>query len=218
MNNVRPCTFPGCDRDNGDPQLTDLGMCEPCQRRYRLVIQRLVAYWAYINANLPAPPARDHKIRTSLNTAYGHPREWASDHAADIAAKLYWTHDALAEYCGDAQPPSAGRERHRAFAARDYLIERLDRLATMPGAEDAAQELETLYRATRSGLGLTRADTALTAVPCMTCLDPNLWLTAENVECRTCQRVYPAEQFGFLARHAVAAALDDWRKRNTECA
>lgn len=206
---VSPCVFPGCDRDNGDPQLTDLGICEPCQWRYHRLLEWLVLDWVTLHATLPSPVRRGYSIRTTTDM-YGHPREWASDTAADIANKMFWTADALAEHCGDKPPRRATREAGKIRIAYRYMEPRIPQLALMPDADEAAKELNDVHRQVRSALGKTRRATRLKGVPCIECNVCALILDGENAVCEDCGRVIERRLFGLLARHAIDTLIDEY--------
>ena len=207
---VSPCKYPGCDRDNGDPMLTDLGMCEACQRRYGRLLEWLVEDWAILHDTMPAPVRRSTTAKSSGNKTYGHPREWASDAAADIADKMFWTADALAEHCHDKPPNRPLREAGTIRLAYRYMEPRIDQLAVMEGAEDAASELVELHRKVRSALGKTRAVTRLKGVPCIECNVCALTLHEENAVCGDCGRVIDRASFGLLARHWLDTLIDEY--------
>lgn len=216
---VRPCVYPGCDRDNGDPELTEHGMCDPCQRRYHTLLEWLVEDWAILHATMPTPVRRTTGAKSdSGSKTYGHPREWASDTAADIAAKMYWTADALAEHCGDRAPRHAIREAGTIRIAYRYLEPRIDQLATMPGAEDAAAELAELHRNIRAGLGKTRATTRLKGVPCIECNICALTLHEDNAICGDCGRIIERRLFGLLARHWIDTLIDEYDQQHAASA
>lgn len=215
---IRPCIYPGCDRDNGDPALTAHGACEPCQHRYRRTIQNLVTYWAILHTTLPAPTAKPTPAAKKTRKSYGHPAEWASDTAADIAAKLNWTHDALAEHLHDTPPPHDHAPEHtRIRHAYRYLEPRIQQLVTMPGAQDAAEELAELHHKTRAALGQTRQRVWLKGVPCMACTTPALALIDDDhVECGACDWTSSRQNLGLLARHAIDAMIDAYDQQHAD--
>lgn len=206
---VSPCKYPGCDRDNGDPQLTDLGMCEPCQRRYGRLLEWLVEDWAILHTVMPAPVRRSASAKSS-NRVYGHPREWASDTAASIAGRMYWTAAELAEALGEKPPRRAIREAGTLRAAYRYLEPRVEQLALMEGAEAAAAELNELHRRTRSALGKTRAVARLKGVPCLECNACALVLSEDNAVCESCGRIFERRLFGLVARHWVDSLIEKY--------
>jgi len=166
---VAPCTMPRCGGPRGDPELTALGICDPCRRRYRRLLDDLVLDWATLHHTLPAPAAaRGPRVRTG-RPEYGHPRQWASDLARAIADALDWTSDALRDHLHLTPPPPPVHDEGRRVAhAWRTLTTSLDALCTFPGAAAAAWELDDLHGQARRGLGLTRARTAL-PVPCPAC-------------------------------------------------
>lgn len=212
MNPISPCIYPKCDRDNGNPELTKLGACEPCQRRYQHCLQDLVNAWTILRTTFPQPTKSNTQIRHNKKTSFGHPAEWASDTASEIASKLNWTHDALADHLNGPPPPHEhAREATRIRAAWKYLQPRIQQLCLMPGAKDAAEELAELRGKTKTMLGQTRARTWLKGVPCMACNTTTLVLIDDDhVECDACQWRSSRAQFGLLARHAVDTMLDEY--------
>lgn len=215
---VRPCVYPGCDRDNGDPELTDLGVCEHCQRRLRRCLENLVTYWAFIHTDMPAPAHRDAGSRHGRSTSFGHPAEWASDMADEIAAKLNWTHDVLADNLGDNPPPhDHAREAIRIRAAWRYLEPRIDRLSLLADADHICIELVDLASKVRGALGQTRARVWLKGVPCMQCGTAALTMVdADLVECGGCLWTTTHERFGLLARHAIDIAIDAYDQQHAD--
>ncbi|MFE4459516.1 hypothetical protein ACFROC_19350 [Nocardia tengchongensis] len=141
-NPIRPCTHPKCADSHGDPYVTSLGMCEPCQTRFERLLCRLVVDWVNLSANLPTPARTGSRERRTTQQVYGHPAEWASDAAAQIASVLNETHDALADLLGETPPPHpAIAERLRVRSAWNYLECRIPQLALADFGGDTAAEM-----------------------------------------------------------------------------
>lgn len=211
-NRISPCTYPKCSGSNGDPQLTSLGMCELCQRRFARLLGWLVMDWVNISATLPIPAARGRQERHSTTKVFGHPAEWASDTAAEIAAVLNATHEALADHLGQTPPPHPGTvERVRVRAAWDYLECRIPQLAEYAGGEDAAIEMRDLHGKVRSRLGLTRPRQLL-PTPCPACELRTLLRSVDayndSIECGSCGHVIREEHYPFYTRMVLDTILD----------
>lgn len=207
---ISPCIYPRCDDGTGNPVLTTEGACRVCRHRYRRLINHLVLDWARLRTEMPAPTAQPDTTRRTQRRVYGHPAEWASDSAADIANKLNWTHDALADHLGDRPPPHPGTtERGRIQAAYTYLEPRIHQLVTIDSAADIATELAELHHRIRANLGYTRLYQRLPGVPCLNCSTMALVLIDnDTIECGECGETIRHELFGLIARHAVDSLID----------
>lgn len=209
---ISPCTYPKCADVNGDPHLTRLGMCEPCQSRFARVLGWLVMDWVNISTELPTPARRGQQERRTTQKVFGHPAEWASDTAGQIATVLNWTHDSLADYLGETPPPHPGVvERVRVRAAWNYLECRIDKLALTDFGKDAAVEILDLHNQTRSRLGLTRPRKLL-PTPCPACELRTLFrlidFRRDYIECGSCSHVIREEHYPFYTRMVLDSILD----------
>lgn len=140
--------------------------------KLRRTLYWLALDWINLTTNLPTPPKRE-QMRRSNTREYGHPAEWASDTAADIADKFTSWHDLLAEERQERRPITgvivgsgevrARREFHtrmervqderrRVIAAWKYLEPRCEQLVELVDYEDL-QELPELHHRVRSVLG-----------------------------------------------------------------
>ncbi|KIA63013.1 hypothetical protein [Nocardia vulneris] len=216
---ISPCTYPGCADQHGDPVLTSLGMCEPCQRRFTRLLGWLVMDWVNLTTNLPLPAARGRQERRTADKVFGHPAEWASDMAAQIATSLNWTHDALADHLGDTPPPHLGvAERARVRAAWTYLECRIDRLAASGFGGDTAVEMRDLHGLVRSRLGLTRPRQLL-PTPCPSCELRTLFRALDvqrrseghesydSIDCGSCGHTIREEHYPFYTRVVLDTLL-----------
>lgn len=135
-------------------------------KHLRRTLYWLALDWINLTTTLPTPPKRE-QMRRSNTREYGHPAEWASDTAADIADKFTSWHDYLAEERGEKRPIIGaivgGRtfrsrveknqdERRRVVAAWKYLEPRCEQLVQMVDYEDL-RELPELHHRVRSTLG-----------------------------------------------------------------
>lgn len=205
---ISPCTYPGCRDVNGDPRLTRDIICDPSRRHYSMIIDRLVLHYVLIRTTMPQPvtPPGNQKLMRVQTREYGHPREWASDTARDIADQLSEAHDALAEIVGMPGPPWHGHnETRRVNLSYRFLTAWFDRLCTMPGAGDTALALYELDRDVRRGLGKTVPRRFL-PVPCPACELLGLVRTVtgddgkDEVNCHVCGEQIPSERYAWWTR------------------
>lgn len=206
---ISPCIHPRCDRDNGAPQLTRNGMCDPCQHHYHRTIRALVLDWLYLRTTMPKPLQRELTSRHGTKV-YGHPAEWASDTARDITDTLNDTHDDLADHLKDNPPPHPHTtETIRLRRAWAYLDPRIHALATYPGAADKATEINDLHQYVRRHLGYTRAVTRLPGVACLSCdIIGALTITEDQIRCAACSWEGDRNTFGLIARHHIDTLID----------
>lgn len=207
---ISPCKYPKCADIHGDAQLTSLGMCEPCQRRFTRLLGWLVMDWVNISTTLPTP-ARRSQERHVTQVTYGHPAEWASDTTALIATVLNESHDSLADYLGETPPPHPGTlERIRVRSAWDYLECRIPQLAATDFGGDVAVEMRDLHNQIRSQLGLTRPRQLL-PTPCPACELRTLFRSIDayndSIECGNCHHIIREEHYPFYTRMVLDALL-----------
>lgn len=210
---ISPCTYPKCSDLNGDPRLTSLGMCEGCQRRFARLLGWLVMDWVNLSTLLPTPSAGKRTERRSTQRVYGHPAEWASDAAAEIAAVLNATHDALAEHLEQRPAPTSPAELSRVRAAWDFLECRIPELASYSGGQDAAIEIHDLHGQIRSRLGLTRPRQIL-PTPCPACelrgvLFRSIDRYNDSIECGACGHTIREEHYPFYTRLVLDTILSE---------
>jgi hypothetical protein len=185
-------------------------MCKHCQRRFARLLGWLVMDWVHLATALPTPSAGGRQeVRTSQKV-YGHPAEWASDTAADIAAVLNATHDALADHLGHRSAPTSPGEVFRVRAAWDFLECRIPELALYSGGEDAAIEMRDLHGKIRSRLGLTRPRQLL-PTPCPACDLRTLFRSIDayndSIECGACGHIIREEHYPFYTRLVLDTIL-----------
>lgn len=237
---IDECTFPGCRYgENNTPALTDAGMCHGCRNRLRRLIDDVVEDFATVKAYMPKPAARPQAVQQqgSGPKSFGHPAEWASVTATEIAQTLREQHGALAEDNRDSFPGNGSLHAHMrqvahgrppsrtadevviVQAAHAYLTEYFDLLCTFHGAADVAAELLDLHRRTRTALGHSRIRERLHA-PCPHCDVAALvsfpGTPGASIECANCGHVlrggrYPAysHMMAITAAADIAADIDE---------
>jgi Zn ribbon nucleic-acid-binding protein len=210
---ARPCVYPKCGAPNGDPELTSDGVCQSCQRRFTRLLGWLVMDWVNIHATLPTPARRNQQERRNVQQSFGHPAEWASDTAADIAAVLNEAHDGLADHLRESPAPNpAVAEQYRVRAAWNYLECRIPELSRTDFAYDIAAEMLDLHGRIRSRLGLTRPRQIL-PTPCPACELRTLYRTIDirrdYIECGSCGHVIREEHYPFYTRMVLDLIIDD---------
>jgi hypothetical protein len=186
----------------------------------------------YVNlkGNLPKPAPKSKSGRgTPSRAGYGHPAEWASDTAAELAGALFWLADELADSLAGDPPSMLGADESAGVnASYRYLLNNFDFLARHPMAEHAAAEMLELHKSVREGMGHTRMGERLPA-PCPTCNLAALVRHAPQrpargaprqdpppIRCANCAREISAALYDVLVSQRVAdvaaaraAAIDD---------
>ena len=213
MSAVSPCTHPRCDRgDNGNRQLVvGGGMCDPCRSRYRREIDWLALDYVTLKTGFPSPARRsDDGARHGKRDSFGHPAEWASDTARDIAQMLNWIEDGLREHLALEPPPHPGHAEPRLIAhAHATLTARFDALCTYPDAEDSATEISDAHWKIRRALGQSRFVQHLPA-PCPWCDTAALVREVGSVSCRECGKVIDETHYDWLAGWLVDRMIEDY--------
>lgn len=212
MSSIRPCVYPRCDNSHGDPELTNEGMCRRCQNRYQQTLRWLVLDWVNLRTNMPQPRRRENTERRTTGKIYGHPAEWASDTAAEIATVLNWAHDDIADHLGETPPPHPGTtETIRIRKAWQYLNNRIPILANYPGNKDTAETITDLHQRIRSQLGHTRPRQIL-PIPCPQCELRTIVRTIapynDAVTCDNCGWTIREENYPFFTRLVLDTILD----------
>lgn len=206
---------------------TDATICAGCTNRFHRLLEDVVEDFATVKAYMPKPAARPQAVQQqgSGGKTFGHPAEWASVTAQEIAQTLRAHHESLAEdnrdaFTGDGPLDSHMRDvAHRpppartadevviVRAAHAYLTEHFDLLTTFHGAADVAAELLDLHRRTRTALGHTRLRERVHA-PCPSCDMAALvrfpGSPGAPVECSNCGHQLPGARYGAYS-HIMAA-------------
>lgn len=169
MSAIGPCAFPNCKDLDGSPRLTRYVICDACRGRFRRLIGWVLEDYIEMVALFPTPVVVGPKGRSAGTKEFGHPAEFASDVARDIAALLNSIEDDLRWELdlGNAVPETV-RENERVRAAADFLAARFDELCESNGAGRAASRLWDLHRSVRSALGRNERLTRL-PTPCPEC-------------------------------------------------
>lgn len=208
---IGPCKYPGCKNTDGDPELTTEIMCRRCQRRYQKLLEHLADDWLTLHRDLPQPAVRANVVRATTAKTYGHPAEWASDMAADIADRLNGVHSELANHLNATPAPHPGSpEKSKVRQAWAFLRVRIPALVELDWNGDFAIELNDTHRKVRAGLGHTRARQAL-PVPCPNCGLKTMFRTADpfndRITCEACEWHTTEEHYPLLARMAIDTLL-----------
>lgn len=208
---VHPCTNLRCTDTDGNRRLTTHELCDGCHKHLRRTLDRLVVDYVVLRSTSPIPKAQTTR-RASGRTS-GHPAQWASDTARQIADLLDATSDALRDHLGHLPPPQRTRAESRVVEhAYATLTARWHDLADYPGAGDTYTELTELHSRIRGTLGLTRQRVLLPA-PCPSCNTLGVIRTigddrSDTIECEACGRVIPAGEYGLYARILIDDLLD----------
>lgn len=204
--------------------------CAGCQRRFRRLLDDVLLDFSALKAYMPKPVVRRQVVQqqASGGKSFGHPAEWASVTAQEIAQTLRQQHAALAEENRDHFPGTTAlssymRQVHAAppartadevvivRAAHKYLTDYFDVLCTFDGAPDIAQELHDLHRQVRNGLGHSQPRERLDA-PCPHCRMLTLvrypGAAGAPIECQNCGRQVRTDDYGQLVTVAAAVASD----------
>ena len=208
---VAPCVYPQCRDLAGDPRLTRDTICESCRRRYRRLLDWVVLDWVEVAATMPAPLSGARAVRAARRE-FGHPAEWASDTAADVADHLNWAEDGLRDHLGhDPAVHPRHAEARRVALAHHYLTSWFAELCTYPAAADTAVELCDVHGRVRGALGHTRP-VWLLPTPCPQC--DLLTLTrsvdrasGDRIDCGNCGNVIEGRHYGLYTRMVLAEMI-----------
>jgi hypothetical protein len=210
---VSPCVMPGCRDSDGNPRLTRDTICDSSRRHYARILDQIVLHYIVIRRDMPAPAAPPgERIMRVAAKVYGHPAEWASDMAREIADTLNDVHDDLADTLHRQPPPHPGsRELGRVAAAHHFLTTNFHDLCTYGAAADTAEALHDLHHRIRSGLGKTDPRRFL-PVPCPSCDLLGLVRTldedgTDRVDCHGCGESIPADRYAWWTRTLLDETL-----------
>lgn len=213
-----PCVYPGCRQpDGGDGAvLTSLVVCDGCRHKLDRLLTDLVLDYARLKRYFPKPVAKGGG-GSGGQKSFGHPAEWASSTAQDIAAALNEAHDELAGILGPpwaSAPPRTISEAARVNAAYRFFSTHFDALCRadmLPGNAALWQEAHT---AVRRALGQTLMVKRL-AAPCPTCgvaalvhippPRPRRGAPREDafIQCRECRADFDADAYDGYTKEAV---------------
>lgn len=181
-------------------------------RKIRRDFYLLGVDWVHLHTWLPTPPRKEG--RQSKVREYGHPAEWASDTAAEIAALFTSWHDMLADHRSETPPPK-GSEKTRVVAAWKYLEPRFDQLVTLVDRE-ALDEVHELHQKISNVLGLNNPPQRLD-FPCpnssecenVASLDRIQGIGRDFISCGFCNYTVPEDLYPLLVRCALDAVIDE---------
>lgn len=161
-----PCPYPRCWGVKGteNPSV----VCAACSRRFDRLLGYLEDDYRLLKTSMPRPVRRGEMVRGGARV-YGHPAEWASVTAAELADVLNWTEDALRDHLRMEPPPHPGHdEARRVRHAVATLRACFNDLCDWEYAGQAAAELDELHGRIRGTLGQTR-QVAHLPTPCPRC-------------------------------------------------
>lgn len=208
---TRPCVYPGCRDEDGNPRMTRDVICDRSRYHYRRLLDWIGWDYVTLRATMPQPVRRGPRTRSSTSKVYGHPAEWASDTLAEIAGLLNGWEDTLREALGHEPAVHPGHAEHRRVAlGLDYLTAWFDQLCTFDGAADAAVEFEAIHHSIQRGLGHT-GRSEFVRLPCPHCGMLSLFRTIaagrDEIDCRNCGAVVTNAEYGLYTRILVDEAL-----------
>lgn len=178
--------------------------------RLRHNIWQLVLDWILLHNQLPTP-TKSQEGRRTTNREYGHPAEWASDKAAQIAHTLTSWHDLLAEHRGETQPAQNQSEQAKIIAAWKYLQCRTEELCDLIEPE-ALHEIPNLHHSIRRTLGYTNPPQAL-PMPCphpgceLRTLQRHIRVGADYIQCGNCGWTADETHYPLLIRITLDTLL-----------
>lgn len=147
-------------------------MCEFCRERFHQVMGWLYDDYQKLKTELPKPARTGGGSGGgSAPTGFGHPAEWASVTAQELAAWATEVHNNLRSTIrGDDtyEIKPTMDERVRVIIAFTYLKKKFDKLCTWDQAGAIAAEAGDLHNTIRRGLGQSRLVQRL-AAPCPRC-------------------------------------------------
>lgn len=181
-------------------------MCARSRRHYWNRVQGLVALYAEIKTAMPSL-TRGEVSSSGTSKSFGHPAQWASDTAREIARLLNDLEDDLRDTLGHAPPPNehTTSEARMVDHAWKYISNRFDALCTHPAAGDLAQGVLDLHSRIRGAMGYRRRFRYLPGVPCRAC-DVVGYMVAgdgegsDRITCEKCDAELPPQLVEFTIR------------------
>lgn len=183
---------------------------KPHPKKVRLDFYRLALDWVHLHTHLPRPistPGRSSKYRD-----YGHPAQWASDKAAQIAGMFQSWHDLVAEERSETPPPRNCAELVSVVKAWQYLEPRFDQLVTMV-EPDALQEIVDVHREVRRALGHTKTRQIM-PIPCpnpdcgLLALTRTIAVGKDYIQCGSCGYTIADSYYPLLVRIALDTLIE----------
>ncbi|SDJ07664.1 hypothetical protein SAMN05444157_1611 [Frankineae bacterium MT45] len=211
---VSPCIYPRCDDGKGEKVLTRQVMCNDCRRLYWQQIRWLMLDYLTLVTQLPKPVRSGTSVgKAPKSKSFGHPAQWASDMAREIAAAFHFAELMLAEHLGhdrvlDPKKPQAARTRD----AWLYITNLFDAFCSSPVAVYQVPVFLDLHRKVRGAMGYRRVVKTL-PMTCPKCdLAGTMTIEAgggtDQVTCSACGYAVDENRFDFLAKMFVEDALD----------
>lgn len=180
-------------------------------KQIRRDFYRLALDWVHLHQHLPKP-IQGAITRLPSYRNYGHPREWASDKAAQIAEVLHDWHDLMAQHRGERKPPAPSTaEQTRVVKAWQYLEPRIEQLCTLVEPE-ALAEIRTIHHSIRAALGANNPKQLL-PIPCpsdecgLRTLTRTVTVGKDVIECGSCGYTVPETYYPLFVRMALETAL-----------
>ena len=204
---ISPCQYPDCKQDMGNPALTQNMFCDQCTHWFKRTLQWVLEDYTTLKTTLPRPFTTTTAARGGTKTGYGHPREWASNLAQNIAL---WAGEVTNNYLQDFGylPYDLSTEQAAIRKAAESWPQWWDELAARwDGAGEFAEEARDYHRQARAGLGHTRMVTSLSA-PCPRCDLKALVVVqgTDTVSCEYCGWAGTEEDRQGVAVQALANA------------
>ena len=173
---------------------------KPNPDHVRRDFNRLAWDWVQLRWRLPKPVQQENGRRSAYRE-YGHPAEWASDKAAQIAALFHSWHEMLADERNETPPPPTRvAEVIQVSKAWTYLEPRIEQLVKLVEPE-AFRELVDLHHQIGNALGYGNPKQVL-PIPCpdercgLRTLTRNIAVGKDYIVCGSCgysvsERYYP---------------------------
>ena len=213
------CIYPNCRGTDDQPRWTTVGMCPGHLLRYAALLDWLVIDYVTLRTWYPSPAQRDAGARRGKPQSFGHPAEWASDHAANIAGILNETEHDLREWLDMGAAVHQGHsEARRVQLAYLYTKPRVDVLATYPGASAKIVELDELHHHYRRAMGYTRKIQYLPC-PCPSCDLRSLAMRfgdEESISCGSCGRIISQAEYSLFTRIVIDDLIDAYDHQNQQ--
>lgn len=221
MTPARPCVRPGCDTDDGQPIITTQVMCDRCRNRFARELRWLVEDYTIVKTTMVRPVRPGDQTTASHSKrveSFGHPAEWASDTCRDIAGILDHIARQYATHIGGTLPTAGSGDVETAVVARahKYLTNRFHDICSWPDVGPHAGAIRETHQTIRATLGHSRYVKRL-PTPCPRCGLLSLGQETGVIWCldEPCGYVVPEQQYGWIGRLALDAALDQWEAQNT---
>lgn len=183
----------------------------PNPEHIRRDFHQITLDWIYLRTHLPRP-IHTNQPRRNTTRQYGHPAEWASDHAARIADILTEWHSMLAEHRNETPPPTHAAEQRRVVKAWQYLEPRFDQLTQLVDTE-AFTEIRDIHWEFKRRLGYTNPTHTLpTPCPNDECgqltLQRRIAVGTDLIECGACGYTVQEQHYPLFTRMILDTLID----------